>query len=76
MHEIGCSGMVHWDGPEGWNGDGDGRWEGGSGWGTHVHPWWIQSGFDYSGSKAFLGGEFFYLCKKVIGIFLGIILHL
>ena len=19
-----------------------GRWEGGSGWGTHVHPWWIQ----------------------------------
>ena len=18
-----------------------GRWEGGSGWGTHVHPWWI-----------------------------------
>ena len=42
MHEIGCSGMVHWDGPEGWNGEGDGRWEGGSGWGTHVHPWWIH----------------------------------
>ena len=19
-----------------------GRWEGGSGWGTHVHPWWIH----------------------------------
>ena len=19
-----------------------GRWEGGSGWGTHVHPWQIQ----------------------------------
>ena len=28
------------------------------------------------GQKQFLGGEFFYLCKKVIGIFLGIILHL
>ena len=20
-----------------------GRWEGGSGWGTHVHPWWIHA---------------------------------
>ena len=19
-----------------------GRWEGGSGWGTHVYPWWIH----------------------------------
>ena len=19
-----------------------GRWEGGSGWGTHVHPWWMH----------------------------------
>ena len=32
MHETGCSGLVHWDDPEGWDG------EGGSGWGTHVHP--------------------------------------
>ena len=31
----GCSGLVHWDDPEGWDG------EGGSGWGTHVHPWLI-----------------------------------
>ena len=23
---------------EGWDGEG-GRWERGSGWGTHVHPW-------------------------------------
>ena len=37
MHETGCSGLVHWDDPEGW--DGEGRLEGGSGWGTHVHPW-------------------------------------
>ena len=25
MHETGCSGLVHWDGPEGWDGEGDGR---------------------------------------------------
>ena len=36
MHETGCSGLVHWDDPEGWDG------EGGSGWGTHVHPWLIH----------------------------------
>ena len=40
MHETGCSGLVHWDDLEGW--DGEGRWEGGSGWGTHVHPWLIH----------------------------------
>ena len=39
MHETGCSGLVHWDYSEGWDG---GRWEGGSGWGTHVHPWLIH----------------------------------
>ena len=21
MHEIGCSGLVHWDDPEGWDGE-------------------------------------------------------
>ena len=25
MHEIGCSGLVHWDDPEGWDGEGGGR---------------------------------------------------
>ena len=25
MHETGCSGLVHWDDPEGW--DGEGGWE-------------------------------------------------
>ena len=40
MHDTGCSVLVHWDDPEGWNGEGGG-W-GGSGWGTHVHSWWIQ----------------------------------
>ena len=34
MHETGCSGLVHWDDPEGWNGEGGERR--GSGWGTHV----------------------------------------
>ena len=24
MHETGCSGPVHWDDPEGWNGEGGG----------------------------------------------------
>ena len=34
IHETGCSGLVHWDDPEGWDGD--------SGCGTHIHPWWIH----------------------------------
>ena len=33
MNEIGCSGLVHWDDPEGWDGE---RWEGGSAWGTRM----------------------------------------
>jgi len=40
MHDTGCLGLVHWDDPEGWCGEGGGR--GGSGWGTHVYPWWIH----------------------------------
>ena len=32
MHKTGFSGLVHW---------GE-RWEGGSGLGTHVHPWLIH----------------------------------
>ena len=38
MHETGCSGLVHREDPEGWDGEGGGG-GGGSGWGTHVHPW-------------------------------------
>ena len=37
MHETGCSGLVHWDDPEGCDGEEGGT--GASGWGTHVHPW-------------------------------------
>ena len=40
MHETGCSGLVHWDDPEGCDGEEGGR--GVSGWGTHVHPWLIH----------------------------------
>ena len=25
MHETGCSGLVHWDDPEGWDGERGGR---------------------------------------------------
>jgi len=25
MHERGCSGLVHWDDPEGWDGEAGGR---------------------------------------------------
>ena len=31
-----CSGLVHWEDPEGWDG------ERGSGWGTHVNLWLIH----------------------------------
>ena len=40
MHDTGCSGLVHWNDPEGWDGEGGVGW--GSGWGTPVHPWQIQ----------------------------------
>ena len=40
MHETGCSGLVHWDDPEGWDGEEGGR--GSSVWGAHVHSWLIH----------------------------------
>ena len=39
MHDAGCSGLVHWDDHEGWDGEGGGR---GFRWGSRVHPWWIH----------------------------------
>ena len=39
MHETGCSGLVHWDDPEGWDEEGGGR---GVQNGEHVHPWLIH----------------------------------
>ena len=26
MYDAGCLGLVHWDDPEGWDGEGGGRW--------------------------------------------------
>ena len=40
MHETGCSGLVHWDDPEGWDGERGGRE--GSGWRTQVCPWLVH----------------------------------
>ena len=40
MHDTGCSGLVHWNDPEGCVGREVGG--GGSGWETRVHPWWIH----------------------------------
>ena len=40
MHETGCSGMVHWDDPDGWDGE---RGERGIQDGEHIyHPWLIH----------------------------------
>ena len=36
MHETGCSGLVHWDDPEGWDGEG-GRREGQDGEHMYIH---------------------------------------
>ena len=40
MHETGCSGLVHWDDPEGWDGEGGGR---GVQDGEHmyIHGWFM-----------------------------------
>ena len=40
MQDTGSLGLVQWDDPEGWYGEGSGRW--GSGLGTSVHSWWIH----------------------------------
>ena len=34
MHDTGCLRLVHWDDPEGWNGEGGGR--------TRVYLWQIH----------------------------------
>ena len=40
MHETGHSKPVHWDYPEGWDGEGAGK--GVQDGGTHAHPWLIH----------------------------------
>ena len=44
MYETGCSGLVHWDDPEGWDGEGGGRkvsspQDAGHPWLIHVTVW-------------------------------------
>ena len=41
MHETGCLGLVHWDDPEGWDGEGGGR---GVQDGEHmyIHGWFMS----------------------------------
>ena len=40
MHETGCLGLVHWDDPEGWDGEGGGRGvqDGGH---MYTHSWFM-----------------------------------
>ena len=45
MHETGCSGLVNWDDPEGWDGEGGGR---GVQDGAHVYT---RGGFMLSMAK-------------------------
>ena len=40
MQDTGCLGLVFWDNPEGWGGDGGGR--GVQDGETHTHPWLIH----------------------------------
>ena len=40
MQYTGSLGLVQWDDPEGWYGEGGGRQ--GSEWGARVHPWQIH----------------------------------
>ena len=39
IHETRCSGLVHWDDPEGWDGEGGGR---GVQDGEHTHGWFMS----------------------------------
>ena len=41
MHETGYSGLVHWDDPGGWDGEGGGRGVQ-DGWMIHVNVWQNQ----------------------------------
>ena len=41
MHETGCSGLVHWDDPEGWDGEGGGM-EAQDGEHMNTHGWFMS----------------------------------
>ena len=54
MHETGCSGLVHWDDPEGWDGEGSG----GVGWGGGVQD----------GEHMYTRGRFMSMYGKTVTI--------
>ena len=41
MHETGCSGLIHWDDPEEWDGEGGGR-EGQDGEQMYAYGWFMS----------------------------------
>ena len=41
MYETGCSGLVHWDDPEGWDGEASGK-EGQDGEHMYTHGWFMS----------------------------------
>ena len=41
MHETGCSGLVHWDDPEGWDGEGGGKGDQ-DGEYKYTHDWFMS----------------------------------
>ena len=41
MYETGCSGLVHWDNPEGWDGEGHGK-EVQNGEHMYTHGWFMS----------------------------------
>ena len=41
MHEAGCSGLVHWDDPEEWDGEGGGR-KSPDGEHMYTHGWFMS----------------------------------
>ena len=41
MHETGCSGLVHWDDPEGWDGEVGGK-GGQNGEHMYTHGWFMS----------------------------------
>jgi len=51
MHETGCLGLVHWDDPEGWDGEGSGR----GGWGVQDgEHMYTHGGFMYGKTNTIL----------------------
>ena len=58
MHETGCSGLLHWDDPEGWDRMG---WDG---------MGWDGMGWDgEGGGRGVQDGEHMYTCGRLMSIY-------